>query len=45
VHGGGAQLTAQGHDLVKKFRAFERGLGDEIEQRFADAFNSQAPGV
>jgi molybdate transport system regulatory protein len=42
VHGGGAELTAQGRELIKKFRVFDRGLSDEIEQRFADAFNTQA---
>ena len=39
VHGGGAELTAQGRDLIKKFRTFDAGLNDEIEQRFAAAFN------
>ena len=38
VHGGGAELTAQGRELIKKFRAFDQGLSDEVEQRFADAF-------
>lgn len=38
VHGGGAELTPQGRDLMKKFRAFDQGLADEIEQRFAKAF-------
>ena len=38
VHGGGAQLTPQGRDLMKKFRTFDQGLGDEIEQRFGKAF-------
>src|SRR5512136_1369431 len=38
VHGGGAELTPQGRDLMKKFRAFDQGLNDEIELRFAKAF-------
>ena len=41
VHGGGAELTAQGRELIKKFRAFDQGLSDEVEQRFADAFGQQ----
>jgi molybdate transport system regulatory protein len=42
VHGGGAELTAQGRELIKKFRVFDQGLSDEIEQRFAGAFGQQA---
>jgi molybdate transport repressor ModE-like protein len=38
VHGGGAELTEKGRELIRKFRAFDAGLGDEIEQRFASAF-------
>ena len=38
VHGGGAELTPQGRDLIKKFRAFSQGLQDEIEQRFEESF-------
>ena len=41
VHGGGAELTAQGRELIKKFRTFDQGLSDEVEQRFADAFGRQ----
>ena len=37
--GGGAQLTPKGHELIKKFRAFSRGLDDEIDQRFHAAFD------
>src|SRR5512143_4062756 len=40
VHGGGAELTEKGRELIKKFRAFDLGLSDEIEQRFADAFGN-----
>ncbi len=38
VHGGGAELTPQGRDLIKKFRTFSQGLQDEIEQRFENTF-------
>ncbi len=38
--GGGAELTEQGRDLVKRFRAFEQGLHDEIDERFEAAFAS-----
>jgi molybdate transport system regulatory protein len=40
VHGGGAELSDKGRELIQKFRAFDRGLSDEIEQRFASAFDS-----
>ncbi|HZY42057.1 MAG TPA: LysR family transcriptional regulator [Anaerolineae bacterium] len=36
--GGGAELNAQGRDLVKRFRAFDQGLSDEIDARFEEAF-------
>ena len=39
--GGGAELNAQGRDLVKRFRAFDAGLSDEIDDRFEAAFKSQ----
>jgi molybdate transport repressor ModE-like protein len=41
VHGGGATLTPQGRDLMKKFHSFDQGLSDEIEQRFAGAFGAE----
>lgn len=41
VHGGGAELTDKGRDLIHKFRAFDEGLSDEIEQRFARAFGDE----
>lgn len=44
VHGGGAELTPQGRDLMNRFHAFSRGLADEIEQRFEDNFNPEVPG-
>ena len=36
--GGGAQLTAKGHELIKKFRVFSQGLSEEIDQRFDATF-------
>jgi molybdate transport system regulatory protein len=41
VHGGGAELTDKGRDLIRRFRVFDQGLGDEIEQRFASAFSAE----
>ena len=38
VHGGGAELTEKCREMIKQFRAFDRGLSDEIEQRFSSAF-------
>ena len=38
--GGGAELTDRGRDLVKRFRAFEQGLRDEIDDRFEAALGS-----
>lgn len=38
--GGGAELTDRGRDLVKRFRTFEQGLHDEIDERFESAFAS-----
>ena len=38
VHGGGAELTPQGRELMKKFRTFSQGLSEEIEQRFESTF-------
>jgi molybdate transport system regulatory protein len=39
VHGGGAELTDKGRELIRKFRAFDQGLSDEIEQRFEESFS------
>ena len=36
--GGGAELTPRGRELMKKFRTFDQGLGEEIEQRFEASF-------
>ncbi len=40
VHGGGAALTPEGRDLIRKFRVFDAGLNDEVTQRFTAAFTS-----
>lgn len=40
VHGGGAELTPRGRDLIEKFRAFSQGLDAEIEQRFETIFKA-----
>ncbi len=36
--GGGARLTAEAKDLVRRFHRFESGLEDEILQRYENAF-------
>jgi len=36
--GGGAQLTPEGAEYIKRFEMFSRGLDDLIENRFAEAF-------
>jgi molybdate transport system regulatory protein len=36
--GGGAELTPQGRELMSKFHMFSRGLSEEIDQRFENAF-------
>ena len=38
--GGGAELTLQGRELMKKFRIFDQGLSEEIAQRFESSFSS-----
>ena len=38
VGGGGAHLTPQGQDYVEKFRRFEAGFKELIEQRFKEIF-------
>ncbi len=35
---GGAELTDQGRELIKRFRAFSQGFSDEIDERFDAAF-------
>lgn len=37
--GGGATLTAQGKELIKKFRLFDSGLAELIDRRFHSAFD------
>jgi molybdate transport system regulatory protein len=36
--GGGTRLTAEGRDIVSKFRVFTRGLKETVEQQFEKAF-------
>ena len=36
--GGGAHLTADARDLVRRFHRFESGLDEEIQGRYQDAF-------
>ncbi len=36
--GGGATLTAKARELIVKFRSFDKGLADLIEQRYRSAF-------
>jgi molybdate transport system regulatory protein len=38
--GGGAILTEKAKDYVDRFRKFEEGLDEEIENRFQEAFGS-----
>lgn len=38
--GGGTQLTTAGHDYVRKFRKFARGIESVIERQFVGAFGS-----
>jgi len=36
--GGGARLTRQGADYVRRFQQFSQGLDELIKKRFAEAF-------
>jgi len=38
--GGGARLTAEAKDLVRRFHRFESGLDVEVERRYQKAFGS-----
>ena len=38
ARGGGTQLTTEGRDYVRKFRAFARGIETVIERQFNTAF-------
>lgn len=40
AHGGGAQLTGEALDLMKRFDRFEAGLQEEIQARYQRAFDS-----
>lgn len=42
AHGGGAELTDTGRELIRKFRAFDAGLSDEIQERFAENFEQNS---
>lgn len=37
--GGGAQLTAQAHDLIARFHQFAEKMDEEVAARFAKAFD------
>jgi molybdate transport system regulatory protein len=39
VGGGGAKLTPEAKDLIRRFHLFADGLGDEINNRFEKAFH------
>ena len=38
-HGGGAQLTPEGHDYIRRFHEFYDGLPELIDKRFRKAFD------
>lgn len=38
VHGGGAQLTLAGRTAIERFHQFSAGFGDEVAQRYREAF-------
>jgi molybdate transport system regulatory protein len=39
VGGGGARLTPEGAEYVRRFQRFSQGLDELIEKRFAEAFS------
>jgi molybdate transport system regulatory protein len=39
VGGGGAKLTPEAKDLIKRFHLFADGLGEEINNKFENAFS------
>jgi molybdate transport system regulatory protein len=41
VGGGGAKLTPEAHDLLKRFEIFAAGMDDEIKARYKRAFNQE----
>lgn len=38
--GGGAQLTPDGLSYIERFRRFQAGFKEQVEQRFEETFNS-----
>lgn len=36
--GGGASLTPEAHDLIKRFKIFSEGMDEEVEARFQRTF-------
>jgi molybdate transport system regulatory protein len=38
AHGGGAKLTAEAHDYVRRFRRFTQGLAETAEKQYQEAF-------
>jgi molybdate transport system regulatory protein len=40
--GGGAHLTDEARDLVRRFARFEEGLQGEIERRYAESFGGRS---
>ncbi len=38
VGGGGARLTSEAKDLIRRFHCFSDGLTEEIQERFENAF-------
>jgi molybdate transport system regulatory protein len=41
--GGGARLTAQADDLIRRFHVFADGLEAEIDRRYQEAFHPGKP--
>jgi molybdate transport system regulatory protein len=39
--GGGAKLTLEAKDLIRRFHRFADGLEDEIQERFESAFSEE----
>ena len=42
--GGGSTLTAEGRELLRRYRAFRRGLEGFVQKRFEKAFGKYHPG-
>lgn len=41
MHGGGAEVTAAGHDFMRRFHELESGLDEWVRQRFLEVFGTQ----